>query len=240
MRWRVQHGEIPASLNPKIWWILIGSNDLGRGQCSEEAVLLGIMKLAEEISLLKPNSVVVINSILPRPKIKVSKHGKKLHLWPYIQIVNSQLEHFCSKHEKDFHYFDAHSLFVNEGGKKGHISIKTALMADGTHLTLEGHKVWGKAILDLVKDLKSKLPAIVAPDTTSYANTEQNYDFSDDNYYGGGDDGFIVGGGDESTVTPTTASQTAAEVTAGSGDGEYTGNMDDYDSEFYDDDFARL
>jgi hypothetical protein len=199
------------------------------------------MKLAEEISMQKPNSIVVINSILPRPKIKVNKYGKKLHLWPYIQTVNAQLEHFCSKHEKAFHYFDAHSLFVNEGGKKGRISIKPALMADGTHLTLEGHKVWGKAILAAVKDLKTKVPAQDTPDTSSYSQTEYNYNFSDDGYYGYVDDDFTGGGdGHEATVAPTITATAAAAggSTAASDDTAAGGNMDDYG--YYGDDYVRF
>jgi lysophospholipase L1-like esterase len=64
--WRIQNGEMPRNLNPKVWWLLIGANDLVRGECSEEAIILGILRLAEEIYTLRPESVVVIQGLLPR------------------------------------------------------------------------------------------------------------------------------------------------------------------------------
>jgi len=46
--------------------VLVGTNDLARGGCSEEAVLLGILRTAEEIHARHPDSVVVLQGILPR------------------------------------------------------------------------------------------------------------------------------------------------------------------------------
>jgi hypothetical protein len=136
------------------------------------------MKLAEELSLRKPGSIIVINSLLPRPKIKMSKRGKKLHLWPYIQSINEQLKIFCEKHESRFHYFDAHALFVNQVGGKGHITVKPELMSDGTHLTTEGHKVWGNAIVETVKDLKSKISAMGLSNGLNSKTSDPDDDFA--------------------------------------------------------------
>ncbi|KAL7519155.1 hypothetical protein ACHAWX_003948 [Stephanocyclus meneghinianus] len=63
--WRIQHDEMPYDFNPKVWWILIGMNDLTRMQCSEEIVVLGILRVVEEIRLRKPDAKIVINSLLP-------------------------------------------------------------------------------------------------------------------------------------------------------------------------------
>lgn len=48
----------------------MGTNDLALGLCSEEVVTLGIMRIAEEIHHHYPNSVVVIQGILPRSNHK--------------------------------------------------------------------------------------------------------------------------------------------------------------------------
>ncbi len=40
-------------------------NDLTRMQCSEEIVVLGILRVVEEIMLRKPDALIVINSLLP-------------------------------------------------------------------------------------------------------------------------------------------------------------------------------
>jgi len=63
--WRIQNGELPSYLNPKIFWLLVGTNDLAIKQCSEEVVLLGILRVIEEIQSLRPDAMIVVNSILP-------------------------------------------------------------------------------------------------------------------------------------------------------------------------------
>jgi len=83
--WRIQNGEIPDNLNPKIFWLVLGTNDLALRQCSEEVVLLGILRVIEEIQEMRPDAKIVVNSILPMstdkqgrvPNISFSKAKKK-------------------------------------------------------------------------------------------------------------------------------------------------------------------
>lgn len=63
--WRLMNGEMPPAFNPKIWWLEVGLNDLGRSQCSEEVVVLGVLRVVEEILSKKPDAIVVINSLFP-------------------------------------------------------------------------------------------------------------------------------------------------------------------------------
>jgi len=84
--WRIQNGEMPDYLNPKIWWLVLGTNDLAMKQCSEEVVLMGILRIIEEILEQKPDAKIVVNSILPMssdikgrvPRI-TKKDRKKVH-----------------------------------------------------------------------------------------------------------------------------------------------------------------
>jgi hypothetical protein len=217
-----------------VWWILIGSNDLGSGQCAEEAVLLGVLRLADTISMKKPNSVVVINSILPRLPPAKSKHDrrKRLDLWPYIDAVNGQLQKFCDNQNVRFSYFDANPLFLTEKGTKGHTktTVNQDLISDGTHLTLAGHKLWGEAIVTVVKKLKTKKDRDVF-DTTKYANTEQNYDYQDDSY---GDD-WVPSIGD-STSDPS--DKTEGSSSSGSDENPTTSNAGSSISSYWDDRYA--
>ena len=77
--WRLKHGEIPDSFKPRVWWLLAGINDLTNGGCSPEVVLLGILRIVEEIQYWKPDAIIVINSILPTavPAIKRDKNFKR-------------------------------------------------------------------------------------------------------------------------------------------------------------------
>jgi len=155
--WRTQHGELPDS---KVYWIHIGTHDFGKGQCSEEAVLLGILRLAELIHEERPGSVIVLNSILPRkdsPNNKKKKNNPNI-LWRAIQEVNAQLESFCVHHEH-LVYFDASPLFVNSNlpAKKNaknnkQVTLRNPMyLEDKFHLSLQGHKTWGNAILERLK-----------------------------------------------------------------------------------------
>ena len=54
--WRLLHGEMPESFSPPVWWLSLGMNDLARMQCSEEVVIMGILRVVEEIRLRKPDA----------------------------------------------------------------------------------------------------------------------------------------------------------------------------------------
>ena len=62
--WRIQNGELERA-DSKVFWLLIGTNDL-TASCSEEVILLGIIHIVEEIKKQKPDSIIVLNGILPR------------------------------------------------------------------------------------------------------------------------------------------------------------------------------
>lgn len=156
MLWRIQHDELPQ--NSFVYWIEIGSNDFSYGQCSEEAVLLGILELAERIHVNNPDSVIVLNSILPRQDdvIGNNKNNNKkkgtIPLWNAIKEVNAQMEAFCVQHEH-LVYFDASPLFVvTKQGKNGETRFRNNLFAaDRVHLSTAGYKAWGNAIADRLK-----------------------------------------------------------------------------------------
>lgn len=145
-------------------------NDLITGYCSEEAVVLGILRTAEELALLDPGSVVVVQGILPlskhdghltdtgrhsffqgrNPKAHTVNQAKNRYLfWPSIQAINDELEKFCTKHPQMV-YFDAGKLFVGSSGnsvyKGNEQHIIHELMPDYIHPSLNGYKLLLKAI----------------------------------------------------------------------------------------------
>jgi hypothetical protein len=68
--WRLLHGELDDGLEPHVWWISLGNNDLGRMQCSEEVVVIGILRVVEEIMTKRPNARIVINSVFPMTELR--------------------------------------------------------------------------------------------------------------------------------------------------------------------------
>lgn len=165
MLYRIKHGEMPEELKPKVWWILIGANDLVRGQCSEEAIILGILRLADEIAVNHPGSIVVIQGLLPRTsmpdghvhrlpgnstslrdrhKAKEFYKTKQYPLWPSIRLINDELERFCAKHEHMV-YFDTSSLFFatlsNSKYKSDEKILVQELMPDFAHPSVKGYEL---------------------------------------------------------------------------------------------------
>jgi len=64
--WRITNGnELPQELYARVFWIVIGTNDLSAG-CSEEIVLVGIINIIQTLRKLRPDSIIVINGLLPR------------------------------------------------------------------------------------------------------------------------------------------------------------------------------
>jgi len=123
---------------------LVGSNDLARGGCSEEATVLGILRISEEIHYHHPFDIIVIQGILPRSnrpdgsltpshtsglsslfskthRVKEGESTTELMaendflLWPSIVNINKELEKFCALHEHTV-YFDASKLFLGSMG----------------------------------------------------------------------------------------------------------------------------
>ena len=169
--WRMEHGELPENLDVNIFWLILGTSDLSRGGCSEEAVVLGILRVAEEIHTKFPQAVVVIQGILPRTsrddgtleprsvhkKLLGKHHNEKYYanmaqhaflLWPSIQAINTELAKFCEDHDY-FVYFDAAALFLEDHRDptigQTHKIIKK-LMPDSVHPSLAGWEVLGNAI----------------------------------------------------------------------------------------------
>ena len=159
--WRLLNGEMPPDLNPKVWWVTIGTNDLLRSQCSEEVTLMGILRVVEEILRQKPDATVVINSILPLSQdakgLLKSSHksqGKKggLNLWPSIKAINAQLSRFAGLHHR-IKFLDCTEIFVEQ--RRGDLFLDQTLFSpDGIHPNVSGFKNWDKLI-------KKKLESIV-------------------------------------------------------------------------------
>lgn len=157
--WRLQNGELPESINPRVFWILIGTNDLGNKWCSPDATLLGILRVVEEIKQQRPESLIVINSIFPRSwdhggnvwkgKQKKSDEISLPPLWTSIIDINHYLKMY-SENQEHVQFFDANDIFFlnrfeNEWQKD--LVIDKSLMYDYLHPSFEGYKTWGDRIV---------------------------------------------------------------------------------------------
>jgi lysophospholipase L1-like esterase len=143
---RLQHGELANNLNPKVWWILIGTNDLDVDHCSIESIVAGIYTIIQEIQRRRPTTQIIVNSILPRTN---SRDGSLGSLWGDITQINHHLE--CLAHMTErVEFFNATELFL-----RNDTAIDLNLMRDRLHPSAAGSRLWGTKIVDTVLRIMS-------------------------------------------------------------------------------------
>lgn len=140
--YRLQNGEMPNTLQPEIWWILVGTNDKGGDLCKNEEVIVGIITIVEFILEKRPLATVVINSLLPRGNMD------RLYWWDDYTAINKALECYASEQEQ-VEFFNATSIFVTKNGK----ALNISLMPDELHPEEIGSWVWGRAIVAKVQEI---------------------------------------------------------------------------------------
>jgi lysophospholipase L1-like esterase len=146
------------SLNPKIWFIMIGTNDLFTSKCNHHFVLASILNVAKTVSLRYPESLFVMHGIMPRkdnPKAPSNVLGKT---WKQAQDINSELRKFCKKY-RNFYYMQAGELMLKGSSTRGRAQLDSQMMMeDGVHPTLEGFERWGdfvsERLVDVLKDFE--------------------------------------------------------------------------------------
>jgi lysophospholipase L1-like esterase len=137
--WRIQNGEMPlfepeGRLKPLVIWVLIGTNDIGNKGCSVDMVILGVIRVIEELLLQQPLATIVINGILPRTFESqgfLMHHGndpKKPVLWPHIQIINRELSRYAQKRGPEVVYFETLAFFRNATATSNELRIDQDLM----------------------------------------------------------------------------------------------------------------
>jgi lysophospholipase L1-like esterase len=119
--WRLENGELPPRLNPKVFVVLIGTNDLSRDYCSAENVIVGIIRNVEQLLRERPDATVVLHGLLPRTfneegylnkassdvgngggylnnyfhSNKIDEKTARPSLWQDIQVINEELQGYA-------------------------------------------------------------------------------------------------------------------------------------------------
>lgn len=140
--YRLQNGEMPTTLQPELWWIVIGTNDKGGDQCLNQDVIVGNIAIVEYILQERPLATVVINSLLPRGD------EDRLFWWDDYTEINKALECYASGQEQ-VEFFNATDLFVTANGQ----ALNKTLLPDELHPQELGSWVWGRAIVAKVQEI---------------------------------------------------------------------------------------
>jgi lysophospholipase L1-like esterase len=182
--WRIQNGELPETLQPSVFWVAIGTQDLGLTFCSPELVIIGVLRVVEEILLRTRSSEVVINAILPRTFNKegyVAKGGSvKPSLWEDIKVVNYELKLYATYRSR-VSFFDSTNTYLEDPkAPTAELKIDENLMDDFFHLTKKGYQRWASEASDKLQ----KMIALPHRNSTQQTNQEEDKQefFRDDDW----------------------------------------------------------
>ena len=156
--WRIKNGELPGNLNPFVFWLLIGINDIGKTWCSPELVVIGIIRIVEEIRRKKPAATVVINGLTPMTFDKegyVAKGSRlKVSVWEAIQVINDELKLYANYRDR-VEFFETSVFFKDSKAPTSKLQIDQGLMPDNLHPSPEGYLLWGEEIVAKLRELQN-------------------------------------------------------------------------------------
>lgn len=143
-------GEV-IERKPKKVFLLIGTNDLARGE-TVETVLENIRKIVSLIHDFSPSTEVYVQSIFPVNPAK-GLFGGHTKREPEINSVNEALKKQAS--ENKYTYIDVFKALQNDEGQ-----MDLAYSNDGLHLLGAGYMTWKHVVFPYVYDLNEK-PSIL-------------------------------------------------------------------------------
>ena len=151
--WHLENGMLPdTTLNPKVWLVLIGTNNLGRKLCSKEATLRGILEVVARLRSKRPDATVLLHGLLPRSdnsmaKVMKEENYKLGYYWEQIQWINQRLKESCNDNLQCV-YMETIDIFLSS---KDMINKET--LTDALHPSSEGIKKWGPLIVEKVQGM---------------------------------------------------------------------------------------
>jgi len=151
--YRLQNGEAPKTFHPKIWWLLIGMNDIDDA-CNADTITVGNFRIIDEIRKLHPGAIIVLNSLLPRDDFGDDEDLSSSPTWPIIQEINLKLECYANT-ARGVEFFNATDVFIAH--RQGQTVVNKQFMKDPVHPNAEGSRLWGEAIVDRVLEIKGKM-----------------------------------------------------------------------------------
>ena len=137
MIWRIENGNMPDALNPKVAVILAGRNNAGVAGITPAALASGVGELIQRLQVRKPACKILVLGIIPRRQ-------------PGDTIVKKASPELAKLADgRKIFFLD---LDVNFRLADGQTDPKF-YVADGTHLTTAGYKVWAQAMMPELKRL---------------------------------------------------------------------------------------
>jgi len=142
--WRLQQAPI-TRLAPKVVVLLIGTNNLGHGSSNADETLAGVKAIVDVLVAQCDGATVHVLEIFPRGERINPMRGDIAQinqaLRAYVNEENSKQKQ--GRPRRAIHAIG--DLFVDARGE-----ISASVMPDALHLSKDGYRIWGEALLPLV------------------------------------------------------------------------------------------
>ena len=143
---------MPSTLHPKVWWFLIGLNDVRAG-CSVDTIVAGNINIAQEIHNRQYSETkqhpsltpIVVNSLLPRGSSNLLSVTSP---WRHLQDINRQLACYAAL-KPDVYFVNTTDVFVTSN-RTGAFLDDELYQSDHIHPSAEGTRKWLELIVDNV------------------------------------------------------------------------------------------
>lgn len=138
--WRLENGLLPPQVQPKLFVMMIGTNNTGHRMEKPEAIAAGIQKIVQLLQTERPKAKILILAIFPRGND--AKDAMRINN----DKVNTIIKTFAD-HEKVF-FADIGDKFLEPNGV-----MNLSLMPDRLHPNTKGYEVWAEAIKPKLEQL---------------------------------------------------------------------------------------
>lgn len=175
--WHWENGIQQANLRPKLWFIVVGGNDLYVNNCDDEYVMANVLNVAKRIFEDQPEAKIVVHGIFPRKDDVESKSHYLGHAWNRAQGINLDVRKFIKTHSSRILYMNLGQTLMKDGGMKGRRQVDPH-MTEGLYPTSKGMQTWAdlaaKKIRPILKgfDMEAHRKKKKKTDETNNGGTE--------------------------------------------------------------------
>lgn len=149
--WRITTGKELVGIEPKVFVLLIGTNNLASHKPDEIAT--GVKVIVAELQKQKPQARILVLGLLPRSGTPVADReeiASSDHLQPLIETINASLN---TMRDENVRFLNFGKLYLNRDG-----GLPKSLMPDYLHLSTAGYRILAKALAQPVDDMLKNVP----------------------------------------------------------------------------------
>lgn len=137
--WRLMNGEL-ENVNPKLFVLMIGTNNTGHRMDPPEQTADGIKLILELLQDRKPDAKILLLSIFPRDE---KPDGPKRQL---NNTINERIKTFADGNK--IQWLDMSDTFLAADG-----ALPASIMPDFLHPQAAGYEMWAKAVESKIAEL---------------------------------------------------------------------------------------